>query len=120
MKNNMKKNLNLIFIKKPINGVDHFYYKNHKVKTIYVEDESLMVICNDKETLNELKTYYNDFFGDTISFSYLLEEKQEEPLVLCYEWNKCVNRVDELIELEQKETIYNLQIEAKGYQKVKR
>ncbi len=116
----MKKNLNLIFIKNPNTGVDYYYYKSHKVKTIYIKNESLMVICNDKEILQELKTYYNDFFGETIKFSYLLEENQEEPLVFCYEWNKNDNRIEELKELEQQETIYNLHIEKEGYQKVKR
>ena len=42
-------------MRKPIKGVDCFYYKNKKVKTIYIVEESLMVICDNKEILEELK-----------------------------------------------------------------
>ncbi|NLD79022.1 MAG: hypothetical protein GX641_01635 [Mollicutes bacterium] len=105
-------------MRKPIKGVDCFYYKNKKVKTIYIVEESLMVICDNKEILEELKKDYSDFFCNSPDFSYLLEENQEGPLVYCYEWNKNPQkRIEELIELEDKETIRNIHIEDLGCQK---
>lgn len=105
-------------MKKPIKGVDCFYYKNKKVKTIYIEEESLMIICDNKEILEELKKDYSVFFGNYKDFSYLLEESQEGPLVYCYEWNKNPQkRIEELIELEKKGIIRNIHVEDLGCQK---
>lgn len=65
-------------MKKPIKGVDCFYYKNKKVKTIYIEEESLMIICDNKEILEELKKGYSVFLVIIKIFHIYLKKAKKD------------------------------------------